>query len=81
MHFTQLGFLSALALQVVALPAPESHVVHERREVQSQAWVKRDIIDPALVVPVRIGMTQSNLENGHDLLMEVYVELLLERFL
>ena len=71
MHLSQVALLSAFALQVLALPAPESHVVHERRAFRSHTWTKRDRIDPSLVVPVRIGMTQSNLDNGHDLLMEV----------
>jgi tripeptidyl-peptidase-1 len=71
MLLQQIGLISALALGVIALPAPESHVVHERRDFRSHAWVKRDRIDSSIVIPVRIGMTQSNLENGHDLLMEV----------
>lgn len=71
MHFTQLSLFSALALSVAAVPFSASHKVHEKRDVTSHVWIKRDRLDASTKLPVRIGMTQRNLENGHDLLMEV----------
>lgn len=66
---------------VVAAPAPSStiklraidapHVLHERREYNHEAWSYVSPIPRDKRVPVRIGMTQSNLDNAHDLLMEV----------
>ncbi|KAL1837990.1 hypothetical protein VTJ49DRAFT_3158 [Mycothermus thermophilus] len=51
---------------------PTSHAVHERHEKRHlEGWVKRDLVDEDLTVPVRIGLRQENLERGHDLLMEI----------
>jgi tripeptidyl-peptidase-1 len=71
MHFLTLCVLGALAAQTVAVPHPANHVVHERRDATSKAWIKRDRLAATVELPVRIGMTQSNLDKGHDLLMEV----------
>lgn len=71
MHIFSLAVLSAFAAQVVAVPHPAKHVVHERRDSTPKTWIKRDRLDATVELPVRIGMTQSNLDKGHDLLMEV----------
>lgn len=71
MHIFALSILSALAAQVVAVPHPANHLVHERRDTTPKTWIKRDRLDATVELPVRIGMTQSNLDRGHDLLMEV----------
>lgn len=60
----------ALAAVVHAAPTPaEHHVVHERREVLSSAWVKRDRLSGDRYLPVRIGLAQSELENAEYHLM------------
>lgn len=72
MYILSLGLLSAaLAAQAIAIPVQADHVVHERRGYVPDAWVKRDRLDPAATLPVRIGMTQQNLDKGYDLLLEV----------
>lgn len=71
MHFSNLAIFGTLAAQVAAVPLQASHVVHERRDFTPKAWVKRDRLDARAKLPVRIGMTQRNLDKGHDLLMEV----------
>jgi hypothetical protein len=71
MYIFSLGLLGALAAQVVAVPVPAGHVVHERRDYIPDAWAKRYRVDPTTTVPVRIGMTQQNLHKGYDLLLEV----------
>lgn len=71
MQFLQFAVLGALAAEVAAVPFPASHVLHERRKYAPKAWVKRHRVDGSAALPVRIGMTQSNLDKGHDLLMEV----------
>ena len=71
MHFFPLAVVGALITQAAAAPLLANHVVHERRANVPKAWVKRERLDATITVPVRIGMTQRNLEKGHDLLMEV----------
>src|SRR4051794_27762950 len=53
--------------------APHSYIVHEKRDVLSSNWEKRDRLHPQDTLPLRIGLTQSNLVNGHNLLMDMYV--------
>jgi hypothetical protein len=60
---------------VFALPTPDDHVVHEQRRSLSRAWSKlskisQDETTPVLV-PVRIGLKQGNIDRAHELLMEV----------
>jgi tripeptidyl-peptidase-1 len=71
MYIINLAVFGVLASQAVAVPLSASHVVHERREYVPDAWVKRDRLDAAATLPVRIGMTQRNLENGYDMLLDV----------
>ena len=70
MHLRQVAAFAALA--VVTLAAP-SHVLHEKRS-DSHEWVKRGRVAADSVLPMRIGLTQSNLAQGHDWLMELYVQ-------
>jgi tripeptidyl-peptidase-1 len=64
--------VSALAASVIAVPA-SSYSVHEKRNSHSTSkWAKRDEpLDRRSIVPVNIALRQRNLENGHDLLMDV----------
>ena len=73
MRFASIVAAALLALTASAVPAPTAgdHVLHEKRDVALPAWMKKDRLHPHARVPVRIGMTQSNLDKGHDLLMEV----------
>ena len=73
MKFSLLTIAGLLATTAVAAPAPAPahHVVHEKRETASRAWVKRSRLAPKTKLPMRIGLTQSNLDKGHDLLMDV----------
>lgn len=71
MHVLKLVVAGFLAAVVAAAPRPAHHVLHERRNYVPKAWVKRDRIDASAILPVRIGMVQSNLDKGHELLMEV----------
>lgn len=74
MRFYSLAGLAALASVVVAAPTNkinfQRHVLHERRET-SENWVKRDRVHSDVKLPMRIGLVQSNLNNGHELLMQV----------
>lgn len=63
--------LLALAASVHAIALPAHHEVHERRESTHPRWAKRDRVEPHKLLPMRIGLTQSNLDNGYEQLMEV----------
>lgn len=67
---TGLSLLSIVSL-VAALPAPDTHVVHEERIDTPERWVKRDRVPSNARLPVRIGLVQSNLENAHEHLLDV----------
>lgn len=69
--------LQYLLAIVVALPfgktAPtiSTHVLHEQRRSQDRRWKRSGRLDSSAVLPMRIGLTQSNLEEGPGLLMDV----------
>ncbi|KAN0106002.1 subtilisin-like protein [Hyaloscypha variabilis] len=67
-----LFLVSAFAASVIAAPA-SSYTIHERRNAKSASkWAKRDEpLDRRAIVPVKIALTQRNLDNGHDWLMDV----------
>ncbi|TVY36143.1 Tripeptidyl-peptidase [Lachnellula occidentalis] len=71
MQLLQFVLFGVLAVEVAAVPFPSNHVLHERRLDAPKAWIKRDRVAESALFPVRIGMTQSNLDKGHDLLMDV----------
>lgn len=62
------------AAAALAVPTPHSYTVHERREFIPNTWVEEKRLDGSTLLPVRIGLTQSNLDKGHDLLMALLVE-------
>lgn len=66
-------FLGAAAVGVLAVPAPYGLVVHERRDFIPTSWTEERRLDASTLLPVRIGLTQPNLNYGHELLMEMYV--------
>ncbi|TVY25147.1 Tripeptidyl-peptidase sed1 [Lachnellula hyalina] len=51
---------------------PSSHSLHERHlpHWESQ-WTKRSKVPDTQILPMRIGLKQSNLEEGHDKLMDL----------
>lgn len=57
----------ALVSSVLALPA--GHVLHEKR--QAPSLHRRERVQADAIIPVRIGLKQSNLDSGYDRLMEV----------
>lgn len=71
--FVKLSVVAAIAalVNVNAAPAPLRHVLHEERSTPSRDWVKGARIEKDAVIPMRIGLTQTNLDMGYDYLMEV----------
>ena len=61
----------AIALTTTAAPTYTSLVVHEKRQSKPLNWEKYSRVDRSVVLPVRIGLIQSNLDNGPALLDEV----------
>ncbi|KAI9717485.1 MAG: hypothetical protein M1828_007185 [Chrysothrix sp. TS-e1954] len=71
MRISSLLTVATVAGFVAAAPAPAGHVLHEKRSDDLSTWMKKERLHPMSTIPVRIGMTQSNLDYGHDMLMEV----------
>ena len=72
MLFPQLLSACLLVFGASAVPTPAgSHVLHEKREVAPRQWQKRSRVEPSVLLPVRIGLTQSNLDKGASLLDDV----------
>lgn len=72
-----LASLSATAA-IKKRQVPASHVQHERQlEHLSNHWEKRDRVGSSTLLPMRIGLTQDSLEQGHELLMDMLVSILL----
>ena len=61
-----------LAASVLASPLHVRHVQHERREFTPRGWAKGERLHGDAVLPMRIGLKQSNLDKGHAMLMDVY---------
>jgi len=67
----QFAVAAAIVAFSNAAPASTKHVLHETRGTPSSDWVKLGRIEGSAILPMRIGLTQTNLEKGHDYLMEV----------
>lgn len=67
-----LSTATALASLGAALPSSQSQTsVHERRIGEPIAWVRQDRANKDLVLPVRIGLKQANLENMYKFVDDV----------
>lgn len=71
---------AGLALKAVASPVttpkrrevPSTHTLHERHASHwGNMWTKRTKVLAYATLPMRIGLKQSNLEAGHEKLMEM----------
>ena len=65
--------LLSLAALVVAEPRLSPHIVHERRSFnpEKRGWRLARRLEPATVLPVKIGLTQNNLDTIEDVLLAV----------
>lgn len=53
---------------------PSTHSLHERHlPAWSSQWSKKSKVPDSRILPMRIGLAQSNLGAGHDKLMDLYV--------
>lgn len=62
--------LGTVVWSAFALPSHD-YVLHESRAHTRASWKRGNPLDPNTIIPVRVGLTQSNLDIGHDMLMEV----------
>lgn len=69
MHFSLLA-ISALAAGNFALPSV-NHVVHEKRDRLPPGWQHHEKLQSSEVLPMKIALTQSNLEKAEEFLMDV----------
>lgn len=66
------SFISvSVVLSTTAAIVPSTHGVHEKRDVHSSRWTKLGRVRPEAILPVRIALSQNNLDKGHDYLMDV----------
>ncbi|KAI0872551.1 peptidase S8/S53 domain-containing protein [Hypoxylon argillaceum] len=63
--------LASSATTSLAAPSSSKHVLHEKRDGKPHLWEKRDRATPSQVLPIRIGLRQSNLENAERYIYEV----------
>jgi hypothetical protein len=47
--------------------------LHEKRASIPRTWVRGGRVERDAILPIRIGLMQSNLHNGEELLMDVFV--------
>lgn len=59
-----LALVTTVAVTASAISTPNNHVLHEKRDAPLKHWTKRSTVDARAVLPMRIGLTQSNLDNG-----------------
>jgi len=63
---------SAVGVGLKKREVPATHVLHERQMPHwSRTWNKKEKLRADALLPMRIGLKQSNLGAGHDLLMEM----------
>ena len=73
MHFSRFFAASALAAAVTASPLGVPHAVHEKRSELPYGWAKREVLDRRAILPMKVGLTQSNMDKGWEWLSEVSV--------
>jgi tripeptidyl-peptidase-1 len=66
-----LAITAAIMAFVDAAPTSIKHILHEKREIPASDWVKGARIESTAILPIRIGLSQGNLDKGHNMLLEV----------
>lgn len=71
MHFSTLFSAAAFAAAAIASPLGHIHTIHEKRNELPHGWTKRSELDRRAVLPMKIALSQSNLDRGWEWLREV----------
>ncbi|KAL8671168.1 MAG: hypothetical protein Q9168_004321 [Polycauliona sp. 1 TL-2023] len=69
MHLS-LFTLGAIVATTLALPSV-NHVLHEKRDRLPPGWQHDGKLDPSKVLPMKIALTQSNLDKADEFIMDV----------
>jgi len=67
-------FAAALAAFIAigdAAPTPATYALHEKLSSSPRLWVRGKRVDGDAILPIRIWLTQNNLEDAHIHLMDV----------
>lgn len=71
MLFFALLTTSSLVPSLTASLLTQHHVVHEKRHSHPAGWTRHGQLNTGAILPMRIALTQSNLDRGHQWLMDV----------
>ena len=73
MRFSKVFVISASLVIHLATPLPtqNNHAAHEKRQITSSQWLRRNQVSSQHILSVRIGLAQNNLERGHEVLMDM----------
>lgn len=63
--------LCMILANALAFPTAVTHTLHERRVTLPRGWTKSSRVDGGSILPMRIGLIQTNLHKAHDLLLDV----------
>lgn len=70
--FTASTLLAVFLALCEAIPTPEpAYAVHEKRTSTSRVWARGERLSRDVLIPVRIGLSQNNLDDGYAHLMDV----------
>lgn len=71
MYFSFLLISSLWGLVTFAYPSDWKHVIHERREVMPEGWIKRSRMHPERILPIRVALKQSQIHDLQSHLMRI----------
>lgn len=71
MKFQLIAAIVGFGIGCRAIPTLSTHALHEKRSSMPRLWERGSRVDGHAILPVRIGLTQNNLDNGYDYLMDV----------
>lgn len=71
MHLLVVAQAVAALVAVSSAKPITNHVSHEKRTPGYTQYSKRSRVDSDAVLPIRIGLKQTGLENGYEHLMDV----------
>nr|POF27611.1 tripeptidyl-peptidase sed1 [Quercus suber] len=71
MRFSLLCLSATLLGFATAAPSVNTHVLHEKRDGHPIAWTKHSRAEGHLLLPIRIGLNQRNLEHGDRFLDDI----------
>jgi tripeptidyl-peptidase-1 len=72
MKYSVVLAIAALVAEAAAAPGLAArHVQHEKRSVIPSGWAKRSKLESRRILPMKVALKQSNMENIEDFLMDV----------